>query len=132
MNIPKRFIKAGNLGYPEEEIIEKQILKDGTFVKKVAQTVIVDHKTQGRRVESLTLDEFRKTKKNEPWPESATSRISLDHDAVRNLLNYLLVYKKFLTFLRPNRSKKSPPEARAARRGASKFAVRILTKRHCQ
>ena len=100
MEIPKRFIKAGNLGYPEEEIIEKQVLKDGTFVKKVAQTVIVDHKTQGRRVESLTIDEFRKVKKNEPWPESATSRISLDHDAVRNLLNYLLAHKEFLKLQR--------------------------------
>ncbi|KKT33605.1 MAG: hypothetical protein UW21_C0010G0001, partial [Candidatus Woesebacteria bacterium GW2011_GWB1_44_11b] len=100
MDIPKRFIKAGNLGYPEEEIIEKQVLKDGTFVKKVAQTVIVDHKTQGRRVESLTIDEFKKTKKNEPWPESATSRISLDHDAVRNLLNYLLAHKEFLKLQR--------------------------------
>ena len=64
MEIPKRFIKVGNLGYPEEEIIERQILKDGTFVKKVVQTVIVDHKTKGRRLESLTFDEFRKLKKN--------------------------------------------------------------------
>ena len=100
MEIPKRFIKAGNLGYPEEEIIERQILKDGTFVKKVVQTVIVDHKTKGRRVESLTLDEFKKSKKNEPWPETATSRISLDHDAIRSLLNYLLAQKDFLTLQR--------------------------------
>lgn len=100
MDIPKRFVKSGNLGYPEEEIIEQQILKDGTFVKKVAQTVIVDHKTQGRRVESLTFDEFRKAKKNEPWPEAATSRITLDHEAVRKLLNYLLAHKELLKLQR--------------------------------
>jgi hypothetical protein len=92
----KTFIKAGKLGFPEQETIETKTLKDGTYVKKVAQTVLVDHKTAGRRVESLTLDEFRKSKKADPWPGSASCRISLDHDSIRNLLNYLLVQKEFL------------------------------------
>lgn len=96
MNIPKRFIKSGNLGYPEEEVVERQMLKDGTFVKKVAQTVIVDHSTHGRRIESLTLDEFRKKMKSEPWPETATTRITLDHDSIKKLLEYLIAHKEFL------------------------------------
>ena len=94
--IPKRFIKSGNLGYPEAETVERQTLKDGTFVKKVAQTVIVDHSTQGRRIESLTLDEFKKKTKSEPWPETATTRITLDHDSIKKLLEYLIAHKEFL------------------------------------
>ena len=96
MQTVKKFIKAGSLGYPEEETIEQKVLKDGTFVKKIAQTVIVDHKTKGRRVESLTIDEFRKKRKIDPWPYNATARVSLDHDATRNLLIYLLAHKEFL------------------------------------
>ncbi len=33
MDISKRFIKSGNLGNLEEEIIEKQILKDGAITQ---------------------------------------------------------------------------------------------------
>lgn len=100
MTTIRRFIKSGNVGFPGPETIESEVLKDGTFVKKVAQTVLVDHRTHGRRVESLTLAEFRKRKKVDPWPQDATSRISLDHEAVRNLLNYLLLQKEFLRLQR--------------------------------
>lgn len=95
----RKFTRAGPLGFPQPEVIEETIVKDGTFVRKVVQTVLVDHKTKGRRVESLTIDEYRKKKKTDPWPPTPT-RISLDHDAIRKLLIYLLAHKEFLRLQR--------------------------------
>lgn len=60
----KTFTKAGNLGFPEEEV-----LHDGLFVKKIARSTLLDHATKGRRVESLKIEEFRRTKKADEWPE---------------------------------------------------------------
>lgn len=97
-----KFIKSGNLGFPEEQILERNILKDGTFVKKVAQMTIVDHKTKGRRVESLTIDEYRRKKKTEPWPNEST-RITLSYEALSELLKYLLAQDEFLKLQKSTR-----------------------------
>ncbi len=97
-----RFVKSGNLGFPDEQILEKSVLKDGTFVKKVAQITIVDHKTKGRRVESITIDEYRRKKKTDPWPNEPT-RIALSHDALDELVKYLLAQDEFLKLQRSTR-----------------------------
>jgi hypothetical protein len=90
MSESKTFVKSGKVGFPGKEILSEEMLKDGTFVRKIAQTSIVDHETKGTRVESLIIDEFRRKKKSEPWPESPTGHLSLDHESTSRLVKYLI------------------------------------------
>ncbi len=70
MEIPKRFIKAGNLGYPEEEIIE-QVLKDGTFVKKVKLLSLTTKRKDGalNRLQLMNSEKQRKMSRGRNLPQ---------------------------------------------------------------
>jgi hypothetical protein len=91
----KRFVKSGNLGYPAPETIEELELEDGTFVRKVIQTVIVEHKTSGKRVESMTLRQFRKRRKADPWPVVPEFTVRLNSEGVGKLFAYLQAQPEF-------------------------------------
>lgn len=97
---PKRFVKVGNLGFPEQEVVSELELHDGSFVRKVVQTVLVDHRTLGRRVESMKVVEYRKSKKADPWPAEPHASISLSRDALTKFARFLLAHKDFMRIKR--------------------------------
>jgi hypothetical protein len=98
MDDSRLFYKTGNLGFPETQTIETETIKDGTFVKKIVDTVLVDHNTKGRRIESICISEFKKNKKADQWPSVPINKITLDNASLVNLVNYLELHKEFLKF----------------------------------
>jgi len=90
MKYPKTYVQSGNVGFPHSEI-----LKDGPYVRRIAQSVIVTHKTKGKRVESITIEEYKRRKQSDSWPEEP-KKITLEHEELQKLLNYLIAHKEIL------------------------------------
>ena len=86
-----KFVKAKDkdVSFPEEII-----LQEGSFVKKVAQTTIVQHKTKGRLVESLDIDTYRKARKADPWPDAPETHTLLTRPEIIKLWEYLATHRE--------------------------------------
>ena len=85
----KMFVKAGAVGFPQEELLE-EIIHDGKKVKKQAQLTVIHHKSgvQCR----LALNEFTVDKDG---TLTQTGHIPLNEEATDKLFKYLLSKDKF-------------------------------------
>ena len=84
------YIKSGNVGYPEEEILEVETIHNGMRKRKVAQLTVIHHRS-GTRCR-LTIKDYE-LHKNGTFVEFG--HIRLDENATDKLFRYLLTRENF-------------------------------------
>ena len=85
----KMFVKAGAVGFPEEELLE-EVIYDGKKVKKKAQLTVIHHNSGVQY--RLTIDEYNVGKDG---LLVQTAHIPLSEEATDKLFQYLLSKDKF-------------------------------------
>ncbi len=89
----KVFIKSGNVGFPQEELLEVETIHDGPRKKKTVQLTVVHHHSGVVR--------YRLNVKDNELHKDGTviekGSISLNEDATDKLFRYLLARENFAT-----------------------------------
>lgn len=79
------------MGFPQEELLEFEVLHEGTKKRKTAQLIIIRHKTKGVRYK-LNIDEYLIEKDG---TEKHEHHIPLSEEATEKLLSYLLTREEY-------------------------------------